>query len=96
MPGKSDKPLTPQQFVIRAIETLRNPPYKGIHTVYSGFNQAFREYFPGLDPIDITRQMAEEGTIVIRLAKGGAILYKAEEAPPSVSTKETLKRLGLD
>lgn len=95
MQGTSNKPLTPYEFVIRAIETLRTPPYKGIHTVYSGFNQAFREYFPGLDPVDVTRQMTQEGKIIIRLAKGGAILYKSEEAPQSLNVKETLKRMGL-
>jgi len=94
-PGEK-KPLTPSEFVIRAIETLRNPPYKGIHTVYSGFNQAFREYFPGLDPVDVTRQMAEEGTIVIRIARGGVVIYKAEEAPASLNVKETLTKMGLN
>ena len=27
------------------LSQLSKPPYKGIHSVYSGFNQAFREYF---------------------------------------------------
>jgi hypothetical protein len=35
-----DAQLTPEQFVMRAIETLRNSAKsKGIHTVFSGFNK---------------------------------------------------------
>ncbi len=63
-----------EEFVIRAIKKLRRPPYRGIHAVYSGFNQAFREYFVA-DPVAMTNKMAEEGKIRIRPVKGGVILY---------------------
>lgn len=67
--------------MLRAIERLRKPPYKGIHSVFSGFNQAFREYFPLLDPVDFTNQLAKEGKLTIRPVKGGVVLYKAEDMP---------------
>jgi len=34
-----------EEFVYRAIKRLRKPPYRGIHSVFSGFNQAFKEHF---------------------------------------------------
>lgn len=85
--------ITPEKFVLLAIEALRKPPYKGIHSVYSGFNQAFREYFPGLDPVQITSQMAEEGKIVVRPVKGGVMLYLPEDAPQVLKTKEVIKKI---
>jgi hypothetical protein len=84
--------LTPEEFTLKAIERLRTPPYKGIHSVYSGFNEAFREYFPLLDPVEVTNQLAKEGKIVIRLVKGGAILYKAGEAP-FVQGRDALRKI---
>lgn len=85
--------LTPEQFVLKAIERLRTPPYKGIHAVYSGFNAAFREYFPLLDPVDVTNKMAQDGKIVIRPARGGVILYKAEDVSQATSASNALKKI---
>ena len=58
--------ISEYEFVVRAIKTLAKPPYKGIHSVYSGFNQAFREYF-GTNPVEATTRLAQEGKIVTRL-----------------------------
>jgi len=69
-----------EEFVYRAIKRLRKPPYRGIHSVYSGFNQAFKEHF-GKNPVEVTKRMAEEGKIVTRPVRGGVMLYLAEEAP---------------
>ncbi len=57
--------LSEYEFVVRAIKTLHKPPYKGIHSVYSGFNQVFREYF-GTNPVEATTKPAQEGNIVTR------------------------------
>ncbi|MFQ6078075.1 MAG: hypothetical protein ACE5NJ_02930 [Thermodesulfobacteriota bacterium] len=79
--AKEGKPkLSEEEFVIRAIEKLRKPPYKGIHTVYSGFNQAFKEYF-GANPVEMTKRLAGEGKIVTRPVKGGVMLYLPKDAP---------------
>jgi hypothetical protein len=88
--------LTPEEFVLKAIERLRTPPYKGIHTVWSGFNEAFREYFPLLDPVEFTNQLAKGGKIVIRPAKKGVLIYKADEAPSITLGKDALKKIIED
>lgn len=86
------KKLTEYEFVARAIKGLRKPPYKGIHSVYSGFNQAFREYF-NKDPVEATRKLIEEGKIATRPIKGGAILYLPEDAPSAKDSKGVLKTI---
>ena len=75
-----EKKLSEYEFVVRAIKKLKKPPYKGIHTVYSGFNQAFREYF-NKDPVEATTRLAQEGKIVTRPVKGGVMIYLTEDAP---------------
>jgi hypothetical protein len=87
--------LTQAEFVKKAIVTLRKEPYKGIHTIYSGFNDAFRSYFND-DPIKWTTQLANEGVIVIRPVRGGVMIYLPEDAPAGrTSAKDTLKKMGL-
>ena len=86
------KKLTEYEFVARAIKGLRKPPYKGIHSVYSGFNQAFREYF-NKDPVEATRKLVEEGKIATRPIKGGAILYLSEDTPSRTDSKSVLKTI---
>jgi len=81
--AKEEKPiLTEEEFVIRAIRKLRKAPYKGIHSVYSGFNQAFKEYF-GTSPVEASNTLAQEEKIAIRPVKGGVMLYLPEDAPGS-------------
>lgn len=86
--------ISEAEFVKRAIVKLRKDPYKGIHSVYSGFNQAFRDYFNG-DPIKWTTQLAEEDVIETRRARGGIMLYLPGEAPAQSSSKEVFKKMGL-
>lgn len=81
MPKEEKEKLTEEEFIRRAIKKLRGN-YKGIHSVYSGFNSAFKEYF-GTNPIDTTQRLAKEGKISIRPVKGGVILYLPEDAPNS-------------
>jgi hypothetical protein len=89
-----DAKLTQAEFVKKAIVSLRKEPYKGIHSVYSGFNQAFRTYF-NEDPVKCTTQLAAEGVIETRPARGGVMLYLPGEAPALRSGKDTLKKMGL-
>ena len=79
-------------FVVRAIKKLRKPPYKGIHTVYSGFNQAFKEYYDK-NPVEVTNKLAEEGKIAIRPVRGGVMLYLPEEAPAPRGSANALKKI---
>jgi hypothetical protein len=87
--------ISEHEFVVRAVKTLHKPPYKGIHSVYSGFNQAFREYF-GKDPVEATTKLAQEGKIVTRPVKGGVTIYLPEDAP--ARSKSVLSKIleGVD
>lgn len=89
--------LTHEEFVRRAIISLRKPGFKGIHTVFSGFNHAFKKYFEGEDPVEITKKLAEEGKILIRPVKGGVMIYLPEDRPVErTSGDDALKKMGLD
>ena len=92
----SEERLNHEEFVKKAIVTLRKEGFKGIHSVFSGFNNAFKKYFEGENPVDVTNKLAQEGKIVIRPVKGGVMLYLPEEAPASRdSADEALKKMGL-
>ena len=80
MNEESKGTISEEEFVYRAIKRLRKPPYRGIHSVFSGFNQAFKEHF-GKNPIEVTQKLAGEGKIVTRPVKGGVMLYLPEDAP---------------
>ncbi len=86
------KKLTESEFVSKAIVKLRKPPYKGIHSVYSGFNRAFREYFDK-NPIEATTRLAQQGMIVTRPVKGGVMIYLPEDAPPQRDSENVLKKI---
>lgn len=88
--------MSHEEFVRKAIVSLRKEGYKGIHTVFSGFNEAFKKYFDGENPVEATNKLAQGGKVVIRPVKGGVMLYLPEEAPQSRSSAdEALKKMGL-
>jgi hypothetical protein len=88
--------LNYEEFIKKAIVSLRKEGYKGIHTVYSGFNEAFKKYFENEDPIKVTNQLASEGKLVIRPVKGGVMLYLPEDAPAAKTRGEdALGKMGL-
>jgi len=78
----TEKKLSQEEFVKKAIKSLRKAPYKGIHSVFSGFNAAFRKYF-NEDPVAATKKLAEKGVIVVRGARKGAYLLLPEDAEDS-------------
>ena len=87
--------LSHEEFVRLAIVKLRLEHYKGIHSVYSGFNEAFKSYFEGVNPIDVTGALASEGKIGLRPVKGGVMLYLPGEGPQMSRGDETLAKMGL-
>ncbi|MFI5295041.1 MAG: hypothetical protein ACHQ0Y_08465 [Thermodesulfovibrionales bacterium] len=87
--------LSHEEFVKKAIVSLRKEGFKGIHSVYSGFNEAFKKYFTDENPVEATNKLAGEGKIVIRPVKGGVMLYMPEDAPGSGSAEQALKKMGL-
>ena len=92
MAKSGEKKISEYEFVAKAIKKLRNPPYKGIHSVYSGFNRAFKEYF-GTNPIETTQRLAKERKITIRPVRGGVMLYLPEEAPRAADSESILKTI---
>ena len=85
--------LTPQEFVLKAIEKLRECPYKGIHSVYSGLDEAFKRHFPDLRLRDTLNELAEEGKITIRPASRGVMLYKGGEASRTTCVEDALQKI---
>lgn len=81
MAEESKPKLTEEEFIRRAIKKLRGN-YKGIHSVYSGFNRAFKKYF-GTNPVEATQRLVKEGKINIRPVKGGVMIYLPEDSPTS-------------
>lgn len=90
-----EEKLSHEEFIKKAIVSLRREGYKGIHTVYSGFNEAFKKYFNGKNPIEATNRLAKEGKIIIRPVKGGVMLYLPGDASASSNSEQTLKKMGL-
>jgi hypothetical protein len=89
--------LSHEEFIKKAIVSLRKEGYKGIHTVFSGFNTAFKKYFEGENPVDVTNGLAKENKLVIRPVKGGVMLYLPEDAPQTKNIgDEALKKMGLE
>jgi hypothetical protein len=87
--------LTYEEFVTLAILKLRNGHFKGIHSVFSGFNEAFKKYYDGEDPVAITTRFGEEGKLTVRPAKNGVMLYLPEDAPQGDRGDWALKKMGL-
>ena len=90
---EEEKKLSEEEFVVQAIKKLRKEPFRGIHSVYSGFNTAFRKYF-GTNPVEATSRLAAEGKIEIRPFKGGAMLFLAGEAPKRPTTEEIIQLIS--
>lgn len=85
--------ITREEFVIQAIKKLRDlSKSKGIHTRFTGFNEAFKLQF-GEESRATTEKMATAGTVVIVPAKGGVRLYLPEDAPASTSGPEVLAKI---
>lgn len=97
----TENKLTKLEFVLLAMRTLdalpEKPGFKSkgrvIHTVYSGFNKAFRDYFDGDNPVDTIKELFEQGHVSYRLAKGGAVI-----ALPGVlvNNENALSKMKLD
>jgi hypothetical protein len=91
----TNKKLSHEEFVSLAIVRLRTESFRGIHSVYSGFNEAFKLYFEGENPIPVTTRLAEEGRIALRPVKRGVMLYLPGEEPQETRGEGALRIMGL-
>jgi hypothetical protein len=89
---EEERKLSEEEFVLQAIRKLKKDPFRGIHTVYSGFNEAFRQYF-GTNPVEATNRLTREGKIETRPFKGGVMLFLPGEAPKRPTTEEILRQV---
>ena len=78
----SETKLSHERFFRRAIVRLRKEGYKGINPVFTGVNEAFRDYF-GTDPIEASRSLVNDGKLVLVPCKRGVMLYLPEDPPVS-------------
>ncbi len=67
-----------EDFVIASIKRLRKQGYKGIHVVYSGFNDEFRKKFRQ-DPVQFVNELEKRGVVRTHLVRGGVMLYDAKD-----------------
>ena len=79
-----------EQFTLKAIVALRrnDKGELGMHSVWSGYNQAAREYFPGLDVIVAQETLVAEGKIQSMKFKGGALLFLPTDPMPVYKDKK--------
>ena len=78
--------LSKAEFVRIAILRLRTNKSKGVHTVFSGLNSAYRVYFEGDDPVKDINAMVKTGKFEMHPTKGGVMLYIKGEMPKGIST----------
>ena len=88
------KKLSEEEFVVQAIRKLRKDPYRGINSVFSGLNDAFRKQF-NRDPIEFTNKLASEGKVEVIPMRGGkgVMIYLPGEGPRGRKTDEALKKI---
>lgn len=86
--------LGKEEFVKLAILRLRTSKSKGVHTVFSGLNGAYRVYFEGDDPVKDIKHMVSQGKFEMHPTKGGVMLYVKGEMPKAISSANPDKVLG--
>ena len=61
--ARKEQLLPPEEFLRRAVLRLRKGQAKSIHSVFSGFNSAWRAYYQS-DPIEGVKALEEKGVCV--------------------------------
>jgi hypothetical protein len=110
---KGENTMTPYEFVVMAIEAGKakakaaGKDYKGLHTVFSNFNEEYRAIFgqPGMDkdalkalPIAAMKKLAEEKKIQMHPAFKGVMIYIYGEMPdikPKTTRESVMAKYGL-
>ena len=90
--------LSHLDFVTKAIKASQSDKSKGIHSVYSGFNTAFRNYYgKDYDPVETVNKLVTDGKLVTHFVRGGVMIYLPQDAPERTNNgdKGLLKAMGL-
>lgn len=87
--------MTEEEFVTSAIRKLRKAPYPGIHTVYSGLNDAIRKYFAGKNPVEIVDGLKTTGKVEGHPITGGHMVYLPGEMPASRKSSKGDQALAI-
>lgn len=79
-------PLLKEAYKAEQIAKGKTPKdYKGIHSVFSGFNTMAREYYgKDFNVVEVTNQLSKDKIIVTIPAKGGCTMYLPQDAPASL------------
>ena len=90
-----------EDFTVEAIEKLRQPPWRGIHTTFSGFKDAALDYY-GIDMKTFMlwlKDLTDRKIIEQHPSYRGVMIYLYGERPEKTREqkrgKSTLKKLGL-
>ena len=86
--------MTLEQYTRKAILAKRKPPHKGIHTVFSGLNEAIRRHF-GVNPVDALGDLVKMGKFVVRPTRGGVLIYIPTDAPANRDSAAELHKLVI-
>lgn len=92
--------LTESQFIVKAITSLRNDEKSaGIHSVFSGFNSAFKNYFEcesTAEAIEAVNEAVSAGLVETQFVRGGVMIYLAGEAPERADrSASVLAKMGI-
>lgn len=74
------------RFALGFIEAHKGQ-YKGVHTVWSGYNDGFESVFEGYDAKTETQRMVAEGKLASAPRRGGVIIYPPADAPSNTHDK---------
>jgi len=92
------KRLSSREFILLALEVLPMDGCSGFHVTYSGFNQAFKEYF-GVTSITgsirATAKLAEDGEIDILPVRGGVIIAKPGSGRKIYNAEHVFRKMDL-
>ena len=75
-------------FVHKMIRTLRDHPYKGIHTKFKNVLPVLRKKFPDDDPVEIIDYLVDMAHIFRRPVKGGYMIYIFGEEPKTARANQ--------
>lgn len=94
----SNSKMTLEEFVNKCIDHVQaTTPYKGIHVIYGGLNEAIERAFGnGIKAQAALQELVNKGKFVAVMRRGGPVIYKPKDAPAQRNkATELLKAVGI-